>query len=282
MELNSRNTIVLIFGILGGAGTVYTVIYLRKRLRKLCTRLTHEQLIDQISPDTLKKLSEGSNTSIRQFALYILKARALKPQFLRLLVQLCYAENEENVLKACAVLESLTKNPECRARIVYAGGLEALSHVIYRSWRNKGEIYVNDCAKIQRLALIAIIDLIINNDNSKIRLVDKNPSFLPSVLGIMNDPSSRELEKWGLYLIHQIAVCEATRDNLCQHWVVDIVSKLAVKSQGEPLRLKVAFQVLVTLANILMANDEENVLKEIRSYGVIMPMIGCFKSGINH
>jgi hypothetical protein len=244
--------------------------------------LTHEQLIDQISPDTLKKLSEGSNTSIRQFALYILKARALKPQFLRLLVQLCYAENEENVLKACAVLESLTKNPECRARIVYAGGLEALSHVIYRSWRNKGEIYVNDCAKIQRLALIAIIDLIINNDNSKIRLVDKNPSFLPSVLGIMNDPSSRELEKWGLYLIHQIAVCEATRDNLCQHWVVDIVSKLAVKSQGEPLRLKVAFQVLVTLANILMANDEENVLKEIRSYGVIMPMIGCFKSGINH
>ena len=280
--MNSRNAITFIVGILGGAGTVYTVICLRRRLRKSCTKLTQEQLIDQISLETLRKLSEVPNQSIRQCAFHILKARALKPEFLWILVQLCYAENEKCVLEACAVLESLTKNPECRARIVYVRGLEALSHVIYRSWRSKGEIYVNDCGKIQLLACMAIADLIINNNTSKLQLLDKNPSFLPSILGIMNDTSSRELEKWGLYLIHQITLCEATRDWLCQHWaVIKIVSKLVVKSQGEPLRLKLAFQVLVTLANILMANDEENVLKEIRSFGVIMPMIGCFKSGIN-
>ena len=184
MELNSRNAVMFIVGILGGAGTVYTVIYLRRRLRKSCTKLTHEQLIDQISLETLTKLSEVPNKSIRQCTFHILKARALKPEFLWILVQHCYDENENCVLKACAVLESLTKNPKCRARIVYAGGLEALSHVIYRSWRNKGEIYVNDSGKIQLLACMAIVDLIIDNDASKIQLLDKNPSFLPSIFSI--------------------------------------------------------------------------------------------------
>jgi hypothetical protein len=281
MELNSKNTIMLIVGILGGAGTVYAVINLRKMMRKYCTRLTHEQLTEKISLETLKKLSELPNMSIRQCALRILTARALKPEFLRFLIQLCYAEDDESVLKACSVIESLTKNPKCRAMVIYVGGLEALSHVIYRSWRNKGEIRVIDVGKIQCLSCMAIFDLInTDNDAPKIRLLDKNPSFLPTILGIMNETSNREIKKWGLYLIHQILVCEATRDKLCQHSVViEVVSKLIVESQGQPLRLKLAFQVLVTLANILMANNEDNVLKEIRSYGVIMPTIGCFRSG---
>jgi hypothetical protein len=36
----------------------------------------------------------------------------------------------------------------------------------------------------------------------------------------MKGTNNRDIEKWGLYLIHQIAVCEATRDELYQHWVV--------------------------------------------------------------
>ena len=282
MELNRRNTIMFFVGVLGGAGTVYTLIYLRKLLRKSCTRTTMENLVDKVSLETLKKLSEVPNVSIRRCTRSILTARALKPECLRFLIQLCYAENEESVLKACIVLESLTKNPKCRASIIYFGGLEGLSHAIYRSWtrKNKGNIYTED-GKIQHLASMAIFDLINGDDDApKTRLLDKNPSFLPTILGIIKDTSDREIEKWGLYIIHQIVVCEATRDKLCQHWVViEVVSKLVVKSQGEPLKLRLAFQVLVTLANILMANVEENVLQEIKSYGVLMPMIGCLKSG---
>lgn len=283
MELNRRNTMMFFVGVLGGAGTVYTLIHLRKLLRKSCTRATNmESLADQISLRTLKKLSEVPNVSIRQCTRGILTVRALKPECLRFVIQLCYAEEEENVLKACTVLESLTKNRKCRASVIYFGGLEGLSHAIYRSWarRNKGEICTDD-ENIQHLASMAIFDLINGDDDApKTRLLDKNPSFLPTMLGIIKDTSNREVEKWGLYLIHQIVVCEATRDKLCQHWVaIKAVSLLVVKSQGEPVRLRLAFQVLVTLANILMANVEENVLQEIKSYGVLMPMIGCLKSG---
>ena len=283
MEFNRRNAIMFVVGVLGGAGAVYTLVYLRKMLRKSCKRATIEQLTDGISLETLKKLSEVPNVSIRLCARGILISRALKPECLRFLIQLCYAEDEESVLKACTVLEYLTKNAKCRARVIYLGALEALSHAIYRSWarRNKGEIF-NDDEKIQHLACVAIFDLIndADDDTPKIRLLDKNPSFVPTILAVMKDTHNRDIEKWGLYLIHQIAMCEATRDELCQHWVViAVVSKLVVKSQGEPFRLRLAFQVLVTLANILMANDEANVLQEIRSYGVIMPTIGCLKSG---
>jgi hypothetical protein len=210
-------------------------------LRKSCKRATIEQLTDGISLETLKKLSEVPNVSIRQCARGILTSRALKPECLRFLIQLCYAEEEEeSVLKACTVLEYLTKNAKCRARVIYLGALEALSHAIYRSWarRNKGEIF-NDDEKIQHLACVAIFDLINDGDDdtSKIRLLDKNPSFVPTILAVMKDTHNRDIEKWGLYLIHQIAMCEATRDELCQHWVViEVVSKLLLKVLYRPCR----------------------------------------------
>ncbi|XP_028401066.1 uncharacterized protein LOC114524145 [Dendronephthya gigantea] len=135
--------------------------------------------------------------------------------------------------------------------------------------------------KIQHLCCVAIFDLIsmVDNDAPKIRLLDKNPSFLPTILAIMKETNNREIEKLGLFIIHQIAVCEHTRDELSKHWVIiEVVSKVVVKRQGEPVKMRLAFQVLVTLANILIANEEQKVLNEIRSYGVIMPTIGCLKS----
>jgi hypothetical protein len=60
------------------------------------------------------------------------------------------------------------------------GALKALSHAIYRSWtrRNGGEIS-NDDEKIQHFACMAF-DLInyADDDTPKIRLLDKNPSFV--------------------------------------------------------------------------------------------------------
>ena len=283
MELNGRNAAILAVGLFGGAVTVYTLFSLRKLLRRSCRRATLAQLTDRISLETLKKLSEVSNISIRQCARDLLTVRVLKPNSLKFLIQLCYAENEESVMKACTVIESLTKNPKCRAKFVYFGGLEALSHAIYRSWarKNKGDIS-NNYMKIQNLCCIAIFDLIsmVDNDAPKIRLLDKNPSFLPTMLGIMKETNNRETEKLGLFIIHQIGVCEHTQDELSKHWVIiEVVSKVVVKRQGEPMKLRLAFQVLVTLANILMANEEQNVLNEIQSFGVIMPTIGCLKSG---
>jgi hypothetical protein len=99
-------------GVLGGAGEVYMLVYLRKidgcissrkLLRKSCKRATIERLSDGISLETLKKLSEVPNVSIRQPARGILTNRDLKTECRRFLIQLCYAENEENVLKACTV-----------------------------------------------------------------------------------------------------------------------------------------------------------------------------------
>ena len=276
---------MFLVGVLGGAGTLYTLIYLRKLLRKACKKVTStttDQLADKISLKALGKLSEVPNVSIRQCARNILTARVLNPGCLKFLVELCYDEKEESVLKACTVIESLTKIQKYRERVIYFGGLEALSHTLYRSWakKNKGEICIHD-EDIQHLASMAIFDLINGDEDSpKIRLLEKNPSFLPTMLAIMKNTNNKEIEKWGLYLIHQIIVSEATRDTLCHHRVViEIMARLIVKRQGEPLRLILAYQVLVTLANKLMANDEANVLQEIKCYGVIMPMIACLKSG---
>lgn len=289
MDYNRRSVLLFCLGAIGGAGTIFTVVYFRKLLRKTCTKVSMEQLTNAISLSTLRKLSQVPNVSIRLCAFDILTTRALRPQCLQFIIQYCYTDNEENVLKACTILEGFTKNPKFREKIIHFGGLEALSHAIYRSWVKKNDIFTEEDGRIQRLACMAIFDLISVqsgdgeqtdiNFGPKIRLVDKNPSFIPTILGIMKETEDRELEKWGLYLIHQIAIWECTREKLKDHWeVVEVISKLIMKNQGESVHLRLAFQVLVTLVNVLMANDEENVLQEIRKFGGIRPAIACFKS----
>lgn len=285
MDINRKSAFFFCIGAVGGASALFAVVYLRKWIRKACTKASMEELSNAISLSSLKKLSQVSNVSIRLCACDIITARALKPGCLDFIIQWCYSDDEECVLKACTVLEGFAKNPKFRRKIINFGGLEALCHAIYRSWTKKYNTDIVDDSRIQRHACMAIFDLVsgdgeTENSTPKVQLVDKNPSFIPAMLGIMKETSDREVEKLGLYLIHLIAVCDCTREKLKDHFeVVEVVSQFVVKNQGHMQRLRIAFQVLVTLVNVLMADEEVKVLEEIGKFGVVRPTIACFKSG---
>ena len=287
MDPNRKIAFFLCLGAVGGAGIIFTVAYLRKLLRKACTRASVEQLTHAISLPTLKKLSQVSNVSIRLCIQDMIMDRAIRPQSLQFIIYWCYADDEDSVLKACTVIEVLAKNSRYKAKLINFGGLEALCHAIYRSWAKKSHTHIFHDSLVQNRACTAIFNLIHasedgeQTDARKSRLVDKNPSFIPALLGIVKETCDGEAEKLCFMLIHTIAVCDCTMEKLRNHWqIVEVTSQFLVKNHGDAHCMRLALHVLVTLANVLMANEEEKVLQEIGEFGVVRPAIACFKSGI--
>ena len=278
---NKRGALWIAAGIFSGFGTAFCLSELRRRLREKCSREPLSRLEDSIRLADLEILARSSNTSLKKSAEQLLLDRAMKKQNLHFIVNVCYSEDEYQVLKGVTVLGVLVKSTEFKDRLVQHGVLETLAHCLEfsysRGYKTLAEMGGLD-VRLQKLSSAALFDLLCDEDANKTRLVQANPSVVVAILQLMAKTKSKEVMRWCLFDAHQLTLCETVRQELIISGAVPIVSELLVRNQGDAILIRLCLQMLVTFANA-SEQDEADILKAIGEYDVFVPTVVSLRAG---
>lgn len=283
MAFDNKRVIWIAAGVLSGLGTAFCITELRKFIREKCTRKPLSKMEDSIRLEDLEVLARSPNYSLRKSAEQVVLDRAMKDHNLDFIITACYSTDEIQVLKAVVALAVLVKNCErvARDKLIEHGILESLSHALVHSvevgFKKLGEIGGYDF-RLQRCASESLFHLVYDEDTTKIRLAKSNSSIVRTLLELVSETRNKEVMRWSLFTVHQLAACETLRPVVLEHGVIPVVSQTLVKNQGDFVLMRTCLHTMVMFVN---NNTEEEVehLKEMAKYDIFRPAVVSLRSG---
>ena len=270
-------------GIVSGFGTALCISQLREFIREKCTRKPFSRMEDSIRLEDLEVLVRSPNFSLRKSAEQVLLDRAMKKPNLEFIIKACYSQDEFQVLKAVVVLTMMINDSEHadRERMLEHGILESLSHCLVRSVNSGyGDLVQmgGHDFQLQRFASESLFHLIFDEDEAKIRLARCNSSIIRILLRLISETPNKEVMRWCLFAVHQLAACESLRPVLVTNQVTPVVSEMLVRNQGDLVLMRTCLHTLVMFVNN-NTEDEVELLKEMAKHGVIRTAVVCLRAG---
>ena len=283
MSFDNKKALWLAAGLLSGLGTAFCVTELRKFIREKCTRKPLSKMEDSIRLEDLEVLVRSPNYSLRKSAEQVVLDRAMKDCNLEYIIKACYSSDEVQVLKAVVALSVLVKNSERaeRDKLIERGTLESLArslvHSVEEGFKELVKIGGYDF-RLQRCASESLFHLVYDEDAAKIRLAQSNSSIVRALLKLISETRNKEVMRWSLFTIHQLAACESLRPHILDNGVIPIVSELLVRNQGDFVLMRTCLHTMVMFVN---NNTEEEVahLKEMAKYDIFRPAVVSLRAG---
>ena len=283
MAFDNRRALWLAAGLLSGLGTAFCIAELRKFIREKCTRKPLSHLEDNIKLEDLEILVRSSNYSLRKSAEQVVLDKAMKNKNLDFIVNACFSDDEFQVLKAVVALAMLVKNSERneREKLIEHKVLESLSHSLVQSvqvgYRRLVEMGGYDL-RLQRCASESLFHLIYDEEATKLRLAQSNSSIFAVVLQLISEGRSKEVMRWSLFIVHQLASCDSLRPELLANGVIPAVSAMLVRNQGDFILMKTCLHTMVMFVNNTTENEIAH-LKEMAKYDVFRTAVVSLRAG---
>lgn len=283
MAFDDRRALWFAAGLLSGLGTAFCIAELRKFIREKCTRKPLSHLEDNIRLEDLEVLVRSSNYSLRKSAERVVLDKAMKNKNLDFIMNACYSDDEFQVLKAVVALAMLVKNSERheREKLIDHKIVESFSHSLVHSvkvgYRKLVEMGGYDF-RLQRCASESLFHLIYDEEATKLRLAQSDSSVVAVLLQLISETRSKEVMRWSLFIVHQLASCESLRAELLANSVIPVVSEMLVRNQGDFVLMKTCLHTMVMFVNNTTEGEIAH-LKEMAKYDVFRAAVVSLRAG---
>lgn len=283
MAFDNKRALWIAAGILSGLGTAFCITELRKFIREKCTRRPLSKMEDSIRLEDLEVLVRSPNYSLRKSAEQVVLDRAMKNHNLDFIIEACYSSDELQILKAVVALAVLVKSSERveKDKLIEHGILESLAHALVDSVQLGFKELVKMGGydfRLQKCASESLFHLVYDEDSAKIRLTRSNSSLVGTLLKLISETRNKEVMRWSLFTIHQLAACDSLRPQILDSGVIPIVSEMLVRNQGDFVLMRTCLHTMVMFVNN-NTEDEMVHLKEMAKYDVIRTAVVSLRAG---
>ncbi|XP_066278423.1 uncharacterized protein [Branchiostoma lanceolatum] len=266
------------------AGTVALVKCVSYLFRRRVERIWNEKLKveDKIRLEDLGILARSPNANLRRAAEQVLLDKITQANNFTYVLRRCQHKDIKESFKACTVLcvvlKSMDIAPKYHVRI-----LQTLAHCFLKSssgHRGGVAMDTDDSSvhtRIQRMTAGAMFELIADSDEYKKFLTQECPGLLNSMVYTLGYSQSRDVVRYCLFFLHQLALNTSLQLMLTNEGAVSTVSEVVVKYHGDSGLQTICFQMLVIFANI-QGKDSIQVLKEIARHNVVLYAVGSVRA----
>ncbi|XP_013412494.1 uncharacterized protein LOC106175169 [Lingula anatina] len=233
--------------------------------------------------EEIEGYTKSPNINLRRSAEQLLLEKVLSSaHVLDELLKWCLCGDENEIAKAATVLCVLIKSVDTRGHPWEKPYILTLAEMILQSLnpQRSYKVQADDFTvseRIQRLSTCALFELVCDATAQKDFLVANYPDIVPCILHLVVNSRCKEVSRYALFLTHQIAIQESTRQALIDANGVKIVAQSLMIHQGDPMLQRLSLQML-TVFSTMPESDSKQMLSGIAEEGVIVPTVVCLKS----
>ncbi|XP_035674331.1 uncharacterized protein LOC118414406 [Branchiostoma floridae] len=274
-------TLQIAAAVAGTAALVKCVTYL---LRRRVERIWNEKLKveDKIRLEDLGILARSPSANLRRAAEQVLLDKITQANHFTYVLRRCQHKDIKESFKACTVLCVVLKSMDIAPKY-HVQILQTLAYCFLKSSSgHRGGVAMDTDGssvhtRIQRMTAGAMFELIADSDEYKKFLTQECPGLLNSMVYTLGYSQSRDVVRYCLFFLHQLALNTSLQIMLTNEGAVSTVSEVVVKYHGDSGLQTICFQMLVIFANI-QGKDSIQVLKEIARHNVVLYAVGSVRA----